>query len=292
MARTPGRGSPRARRGRRVDDAAPGRGAFRSLSFYRQYGYTTQAHPSAQKQRHVADPPPGCRSILGQGPVTPSADGEVRRRWRQRRIDAAEREAPGCARRQESNYEPAGTTSGSACGASSGAASAEATRGVSGTVSGSSVSMFRISGIRNATLAATTVSAPVIMKYTPAPRPGPRVSRLPRGVPAREPFAAVSGSSHPSTTSGPMIAPGMVVHHAITRRAEKTRPCTSGSTLRCQIAWLHALLIGIRNSIAKPATVIRGRDIRTPSRILASPGPRLPKGFELLLRSAGVLPAG
>src|SRR5687767_1635870 len=38
---------------------------------------------------------------------------------------------------------------------------------------------------------------------------------------------------------------GFVIH-AIKVRAEKTRPCTSGATLDCQIAWFEPLISGTR----------------------------------------------
>jgi hypothetical protein len=45
------------------------------------------------------------------------------------------------------------------------------------------------------------------------------------------------------------------VSHAINRRAEKTRPCTSGATFDCQMAWFEPLISGPTNApSAEPAS--------------------------------------
>src|SRR5512137_1063500 len=44
------------------------------------------------------------------------------------------------------------------------------------------------------------------------------------------------------------------IDQAIMRRVEKTRPCTSGATLACQMAWLQPLIIGAKKEKEKLAT--------------------------------------
>lgn len=59
-----------------------------------------------------------------------------------------------------------------------------------------------------------------------------------------EPLACIAGSNIWSA-SGPAssIDTGATIW-AIMRRAANTRPCTSGATFDCQIAWLDPLRIG------------------------------------------------
>ena len=61
----------------------------------------------------------------------------------------------------------------------------------------------------------------------------------------------MAGSSTKSASVPPMIGEMGLVNQAINRLAEKTRPCRSGATLACQMAWLEPLTSGTNKTAKK-----------------------------------------
>ena len=64
---------------------------------------------------------------------------------------------------------------------------------------------------------------------------------------------------------------GEVMAKILVRRTAKTRPCRSGATLACQMAWLQAFVKGPQNMMAIPQTAIKGSDARSPTALRNNP---------------------
>ena len=88
-----------------------------------------------------------------------------------------------------------------------------------------------------------------------APKPQKNISRLmpaPGPVPTSQLnvsertllVARICGSRTKSARVPAMIGEMGLVNQAMSRRAENTRPCTSGATLACQMAWFEELTNG------------------------------------------------
>ncbi len=85
------------------------------------------------------------------------------------------------------------------------------------------------------------------------PRAGAGANQPAKGAGEQCLWLRMAGSSTKSARVPPMMGEMGLVNQAIRRRAEKTRPCRSGATLDCQMAWLEPLISGDRP--ARPAAI-------------------------------------
>src|SRR5258706_15705774 len=95
-------------------------------------------------------------------------------------------------------------------------------------------------------------SVPQITSNKPMPAPGPAPTSHAK-TPGKPVPARAAGSRTKSASVPPIIGEMGFVTHAIRRRLEKTRPCKSGATLACQIAWLDPFTKAVTTeAIARP----------------------------------------